>query len=98
MSILTIQKGKSSPQKRPQRPRREVEVQLYSSLNLSARWGWVVNTIPWPLYTWERPGTHCVEGCVGPRADLDGCEKSCPPTEVTTQQPEMYHMLPMWHV
>jgi hypothetical protein len=24
------------------------------------------------------PGTHCIRGCVGPRAGLDGCEKSRP--------------------
>jgi hypothetical protein len=23
-------------------------------LNLSIRLGWVVNTMPWPLYSWER--------------------------------------------
>jgi hypothetical protein len=26
----------------------------------------------------ERPGTHCIGGWVGPRADLDGCGKSLP--------------------
>jgi len=30
------------------------------------------------LYPRERPGTHCIGGCVGPRAGLDGCEKSRP--------------------
>jgi hypothetical protein len=24
------------------------------------------------------PGTHCIEGWVGPSAGLDGCEKSTP--------------------
>jgi hypothetical protein len=24
----------------------------------------------------KRPGTHCIGGCVGPRAGLDGCGKS----------------------
>jgi hypothetical protein len=43
-----------------------------------ARRGWVVRTTPWPLYPWERPGTHCTGGWVGPRAGLDGCEKSRP--------------------
>jgi hypothetical protein len=38
----------------------------------------VVSTMPWPLYPWERPGTHCTEGWVGPRAGLDVCEKSRP--------------------
>jgi len=27
----------------------------------------------------KRPGTHCIGGWVGPRADLDGCGKSRPP-------------------
>jgi len=43
-----------SPYNTPWRPRRGVEVQLYSSFNLGARWGWVVNTTPRPLYPWER--------------------------------------------
>jgi len=25
---------------------------------------WVVNATPRPLYLWERPGTHCIEGWV----------------------------------
>ena len=37
------------------------------------RWGWVVSTMPLPLYPRERPGTHCTGGWVGPRAGLDGC-------------------------
>ena len=37
--------------------------------------GWVVVT-PRPLYLREWPGTHCIGGWVGPRAGLDGCEKS----------------------
>ena len=32
------------------RPRRGVEVQLYSFFELRARWGWVVNATPRPLY------------------------------------------------
>jgi hypothetical protein len=28
----------------------------------------------------KRPGTYCTRGWVGPRAGLDGCEISCPPT------------------
>jgi hypothetical protein len=46
---------------------------LYSSLNLCARWGWVVNATPRPRYPREWPGTHCTGGWVGPRAGLDGC-------------------------
>ena len=39
----------------------------------------VVSATPWPLYPWERPGTHCTEGWMGPRAGLDGCGKSRSP-------------------
>ena len=34
---------------------------------------------PAALYPWERPGTHCTGGWVGPRAGLDRCGKSRPP-------------------
>ena len=37
---------------------------------------------PAALYPWERPGTHCTEGCVGPRAGPDRCGKSRPPTGI----------------
>jgi hypothetical protein len=39
--------------------------------NLSARWEWVINTTPRPLYPRERPGTHCTGGWVDLRAGLD---------------------------
>jgi len=29
-------------------------VYLYTFFNLSARWGWVVNAMPWMLYLWEK--------------------------------------------
>ena len=29
-------------------------MKLYSCFNLSARWGWLVSALPWPLYYWER--------------------------------------------
>ena len=64
------------PNNLPQRHGEEVEVWLYSFFSLGARWRWVVNTTPRPLYPRESPGTHCTEGWVGPRADLDGCGKS----------------------
>ena len=49
-----------------------LDVELYSFFNISTRWGWVVSAVPWLLYSWERPGTHCIGGWVGPRAGLDG--------------------------
>jgi hypothetical protein len=32
---------------------------------------------PAALPSGKRPGIHCMGGCVGPRAGLDGCGKSC---------------------
>jgi hypothetical protein len=43
--------------------------------------GWVVNATPRPLYTRERPGTHCIGGWVGHRTGLDECGKSRPASE-----------------
>jgi len=40
--------------------------------------GWDANAKHRSLYPWERLGTHCTEGWVGPRAGLDGCGKSRP--------------------
>jgi hypothetical protein len=37
----------------PRRPRREVELQLYSFFNLGARWEWEVSVTPRPLYPRE---------------------------------------------
>jgi len=55
-----------------------LQVQLYSFLNFGARWRWVVNATPRPLYSRERPGTYCIGGWVGPRAGVDGYGKSRP--------------------
>jgi hypothetical protein len=49
-----------------------------SFCDLGARRGWVVSTMPWPLYLQERPSIHCTGGWVGPRAGLEVCEKSRP--------------------
>jgi hypothetical protein len=46
--------------------------------DLGARRGCAVSITPRPLYSQERPGTHCTGGWVGPRADLDVNEKSRP--------------------
>ena len=48
--------------------------------DLGARWGWMVITTPRPFYPRKGPGACCTGGWVGPRADLDGCGKSHPPT------------------
>jgi hypothetical protein len=46
--------------------------------DLGVRMGWVVSLTPQPLYSRERPATHCTGGWVGLRAVLDVCEKSRP--------------------
>jgi hypothetical protein len=56
--------------------------QLYSSFNLGARCGWVINATPRPLYLWESP---CAAGWVSPRAGLDECGKSLPPPVFDTR-------------
>jgi hypothetical protein len=37
------------------------EVQLFSFFNLGARWGWMVNTTPRPLYLGERDPVPTVQ-------------------------------------
>jgi len=44
-------------------------------LNLSSRWGWVVNAAPRLLYARQRPCTYCTGAWMGPRACLDECEE-----------------------
>jgi hypothetical protein len=68
----------SSPFNRPRRPRGGVEVKLNSFFNLDAWWGWVANATPWSLYPWERPGTQCVGGWVGPRPVWTSVENLTP--------------------
>ena len=65
-------------------PRGGVDVLLYSSFNLVARWGWVVNATPWQLYPGERPGTRFIGDWVGPMEGLDGCGKFRPPTGIAS--------------
>jgi len=55
--------------------------QMYSSFNLGARRGWLVNATPRPLYPRESADTHSVGGWVGPRAVMDECGKSPPPQD-----------------
>jgi len=55
--------------------RRTVEVLIYSFFNLCARWWWMVNVTPRPLYRWELDGTHCTGGWLVLRAGLGACGK-----------------------
>jgi hypothetical protein len=54
---------------------------LYSSLDIGARCGWVVNATPRPLYPPERPAIHYIGGWMCLRAGLDVRKKSLPPPE-----------------
>jgi len=49
---------------------------LYSSLNWVLTGGGLVNATPRPLYSRERPGTHCIGGWLRPSSGLDTCGKS----------------------
>jgi len=71
-------KGKVHPITGHEVPEVEQRYSATLSFNFSAVRGWVVNAMPWSLYPWDRPGTHCIGGWVGPRAGLDGCGKSRP--------------------
>jgi hypothetical protein len=44
--------------------------------------GWVVNPTSRPLYPRERPGTHCMEGWVGPRSGLERVAEYLAPTGI----------------
>ena len=63
---------------RPRRPKRGVEVYLYSFFNPDARWGCVVNATPRPLYPRERSGSHCIRGWDVPRGQCGLCGGSRP--------------------
>jgi hypothetical protein len=54
---------------------------IYSSILSLTSWRdeGVVSATPQPFYPRERPGTHCIEGRVAPRAGLDGRRKISPP-------------------
>ena len=76
-----LQKIKTSPQNRTRRPRGGVN-ELYSFFNLRARW-WVGGQRRAPAALPPgKTGTHCIGGRMDPRASLDGCGKSRPPTGI----------------
>jgi len=45
--------------------------------------GWEHTCTPWPLCPRKMPGTHFIEGWLGPKAGLDGCRKSHPHRDST---------------
>jgi len=53
-------KGKVHPRTGLQGPEMEWRYSSTFFFNFGARWVWVVNATPRPLYPRERPGTHCM--------------------------------------
>ena len=72
-----ISRSKVHPAKGHEGPEWSKDIAL-RFFNLGARWGWVFNATPRPLYLRRRPGIHCIGGWVGPRTGLDGCGNSRP--------------------
>jgi hypothetical protein len=52
----------------------------------------MVNDMPWPLHYRERPGTHCIQRWVGPRACRDVCGKFCPHPERPARSQSLYRL------
>ena len=69
-------KGNVRPRKGQQNPKGGLEIYLSSFLNLGARWGGWSTPRLGRCTPWERSGTHCTGGWVGPKAGEDGCGKS----------------------
>jgi len=56
-------------------------IPLFLYFNLSARWGGSSTPSPGRFNPLKRPGTHCTQSWVGPRADMDESGKFRPPPE-----------------
>ena len=55
-----------------------VALYVYSLFNSAQVGGWMVKATPWPFYPREKPGIHCTEYWMDPRASLDRCRKYRP--------------------
>jgi hypothetical protein len=62
----------------PMQAQKEGVGKLQPIFNLTATSGWVVNTMPWRLYPWKRPSTHCTGGWVHVGASLVSTENLTP--------------------
>ena len=76
--VLYYGKGKGHPRTGHEGPEGEWMYSFTLPSTSGGGCGQVVNDTPRPLYPQERPGAHCIEGWVGPRAGVDRCGKSCP--------------------
>ena len=63
-------KGKVYPRTGHEGPEGEQRYSCTQSLTSALDGGGVVNVMPRLLCPWERPGTHCIGGWMGPRASL----------------------------
>ena len=66
-----------------------VEVWLYSSFNLGAIWGWVVNATPRPFISWEKSRNALYRRLGGPQGRSGRVRKTSPPPkfDAPTVQP-----------
>jgi hypothetical protein len=62
---------------RPTDASSKVEVKIHFFFNYGTRWGWVVNTMPRPLYPRERRHIRCIGGWSAYRDSMDGRGKFC---------------------
>jgi hypothetical protein len=74
--ILEIKVKENYPLTDSKALRGGISIALHSLYLGARKGGWSAPRRP--LYPRERPGSHCTEGCVGPTACLDLCEKSRP--------------------
>jgi hypothetical protein len=63
---------------KPQRRNRGIALSLTSALDGVGGQRHALAALP----PGKRPGTHCIGGWVGPKAGLEGCRKSRPPTGI----------------
>jgi len=77
-----VNKGKVHPRTGHEVP--EAEQRYHSTLSLipALHKGGVVNTALVASSQRTGPSTHCIRGWVVPRARIEGCAKSLPPTTI----------------
>jgi hypothetical protein len=55
------------------------------SVTSALDWGGWLTPCPGSFTLGKSPSTHCIGGWVDPRADLDGCGKSCPHRDLISE-------------
>lgn len=75
MLLGIIKSSERSPHNIPLEAQRWSRVIAVPVLNLCTTWEWVVRTMPWPLYPWEKPGVNVTGSWVDPASVLRNVEK-----------------------